>query len=426
MYFSLVAPVSGLIALFAVALPATARAQSFPSSKPLFYSGLLTDKTGKALTSPQVLGIALWKNKTSTAILDKVCSVAPASTSLVQGRFRLELPTDCVTKIRDNADLWVEATVGTKTMPRTKIGAVPYVASIPEEMTKTGDTNFTIYSKTTKPTSGKKMLVVKSDQLSKKEVFSVENNGRVEINTAGIISPSMGTMVIRGQGPMMRIHNTSSGGAATGLDIGGDFGSTITRGGSLWFYDYPKAYLGAQPFGLHLSVGGLAGGIHLGGGTGTYGTGNFNSWMSLSKAGVGIGTVDPKEALQIGDRMALGKMDSANNVVVSNNAYFEKQWKRLITGPASWIVLSEDGDIGLITSPTTAAAGTTISDYAYRLLVRPTGNVGIGTMKPLSKLTVKGLPSAPPAGDTSGTAGLVCITNDGNMWIDKTPATPCN
>jgi len=42
--------------------------------------------------------------------------------------------------------------------------------------------------------------------------------------------------------------------------------------------------------------------------------------------------------------------------------------------------------------------------------------VGIGTTNPLSKLAVTGLPNTPP--DSSGTRGIVCITNDGNMWID--------
>jgi len=42
--------------------------------------------------------------------------------------------------------------------------------------------------------------------------------------------------------------------------------------------------------------------------------------------------------------------------------------------------------------------------------------VGIGTSNPQSRLAVSGLPNTPP--DSSGTRGLVCITNDGNMWID--------
>lgn len=52
------------------------------------------------------------------------------------------------------------------------------------------------------------------------------------------------------------------------------------------------------------------------------------------------------------------------------------------------------------------------------------GRVGIGMWTPLkSKLGVKGLPTSPP--DASGVAGMLCITNDGNIWIDTTPETPC-
>ncbi|RJQ56913.1 MAG: hypothetical protein C4526_00450, partial [Nitrospiraceae bacterium] len=49
-------------------------------------------------------------------------------------------------------------------------------------------------------------------------------------------------------------------------------------------------------------------------------------------------------------------------------------------------------------------------------------NVGIGTRTPLSKLAVNGLPTAPPSGDTSGTKGILCITNNGNIWIDTNSA----
>lgn len=50
--------------------------------------------------------------------------------------------------------------------------------------------------------------------------------------------------------------------------------------------------------------------------------------------------------------------------------------------------------------------------------------IGVGMWMPLkSKLGVKGLPTSPP--DTSGVAGMLCITKDGNIWIDTTPETPC-
>ena len=108
-----------------------AAAQNFPTSKPLYYSGYLTDTAGKPLAAPQVVGIDLWKSETSIVSTDKVCST-PLKTltaqDLIQGRFRIALETKCVTAFRDNPDLWVEVTVGTTKLPRTKVGAMPYVA----------------------------------------------------------------------------------------------------------------------------------------------------------------------------------------------------------------------------------------------------------------------------------------------------------
>ena len=52
-----------------------------------------------------------------------------------------------------------------------------------------------------------------------------------------------------------------------------------------------------------------------------------------------------------------------------------------------------------------------------------TGNVGIGTTNPQSKLAVSGLPTSPP--DGSGNKGVVCITNDGNMWVDDDGTNDC-
>lgn len=51
------------------------------------------------------------------------------------------------------------------------------------------------------------------------------------------------------------------------------------------------------------------------------------------------------------------------------------------------------------------------------------GNVGIGTSDPLSKLAIKGLPSSAP--DSSGIAGVVCVTNDGNLWLDSDGVSDC-
>lgn len=51
------------------------------------------------------------------------------------------------------------------------------------------------------------------------------------------------------------------------------------------------------------------------------------------------------------------------------------------------------------------------------------GNVGIGTSDPLSKLSIKGLPLSAP--DSSGVAGALCVTNDGNLWLDGDGVSDC-
>jgi hypothetical protein len=51
------------------------------------------------------------------------------------------------------------------------------------------------------------------------------------------------------------------------------------------------------------------------------------------------------------------------------------------------------------------------------------GKVGIGTTSPLSKFAVSGLPTSPP--DGSGNAGVVCVTNNGNFWLDADGTHDC-
>jgi hypothetical protein len=43
-----------------------------------------------------------------------------------------------------------------------------------------------------------------------------------------------------------------------------------------------------------------------------------------------------------------------------------------------------------------------------------------------SKLKINGLPNTPPAGDSSGTKGILCITNAGNVWIDDDDTYDCD
>ena len=103
----------------------TAHGAGMPVTDPLFYSGNLTDQNGKPLQSSQVTSISvnLW---TAATIGTKVCGTTDTSPTLLQGRFRLKLSATCLTAIHSYADLWTEVVVNTKSMGRSKIGAVPY------------------------------------------------------------------------------------------------------------------------------------------------------------------------------------------------------------------------------------------------------------------------------------------------------------
>ena len=58
-----------------------------------------------------------------------------------------------------------------------------------------------------------------------------------------------------------------------------------------------------------------------------------------------------------------------------------------------------------------------------KLTIATNGNVGINNANPASKLSVDGLPSSPP--DDSGNAGVVCVTNEGNFWLDSDGNADC-
>jgi hypothetical protein len=85
---------------------------------------MLTDASGAPLTSPQSIGIAVYDAASGGK---KVCDQSSQDVAVdVSGRFQITMPDACATAVANEADLWVEVSVASSSLGRSKIGAVPY------------------------------------------------------------------------------------------------------------------------------------------------------------------------------------------------------------------------------------------------------------------------------------------------------------
>ena len=145
-----------------------------------------------------------------------------------------------------------------------------------------------------------------------------------------------------------------------------------------------------------------------------------------NKGSVGIGTAMPVTALHIKETgpgyVAATTVESVNGTARVDLSRGDAKYGAYVSlqdaGIGKWVA-------GLLNGDTNSGYGISTDGLLKnaKVYVNSLGNVGIGMTNPLSKLAVKGLQTSPP--DTSGTAGLVCVTNDGNLWLDTTPSTPC-
>jgi len=116
---ALVASVGGGVGYLA----GKARAVGIPASKPMTYSGVLTDPAGTPLTGMKNIQVQLWDMAMDGTMQ---CSTGPTAITLVAGSFQLPLLDACTAVVQALPDLWAEVFVDGSSLGRTKLGAVPF------------------------------------------------------------------------------------------------------------------------------------------------------------------------------------------------------------------------------------------------------------------------------------------------------------
>jgi hypothetical protein len=109
-------------------------AAAFPTSTPLYYSGQLTNTAGQPATGTKDFFIEVYNREIGGSLL---CSseIPDVDLTASRGNFRFPLPQECADAFTREGDVFVQATVDTTTLPRQKVGAVPFAVSAREAQT---------------------------------------------------------------------------------------------------------------------------------------------------------------------------------------------------------------------------------------------------------------------------------------------------
>lgn len=121
----LAVPVVGAVAMMVVVNLRSASADGIPATTPLFYTGKISEN-GLPVTGVRPIVVDLWDDVASPDVAHRKCETVVAAATVTNGSFRVALDATCLAAIHQNRDLWVEIFVGTASLGRRKIGAVPY------------------------------------------------------------------------------------------------------------------------------------------------------------------------------------------------------------------------------------------------------------------------------------------------------------
>lgn len=102
-----------------------ARASGAPATQPLSYTGTI-EESGVLVTGTRDFMIRVWSDVASTESKFVVCTTVAAGVPVSSGRFRVPLDDSCTAAIHQNPELWIDIIVGSTSLGRRKIGAVPY------------------------------------------------------------------------------------------------------------------------------------------------------------------------------------------------------------------------------------------------------------------------------------------------------------
>jgi hypothetical protein len=114
-----------LLRALALACLSLARSSYAGGAPPLSFSGVMQAASGTPLTAQQSVIFRLWPAATGgSALCVSTGTVNPDAT----GAFRLELDPACTAAVMQSSSLWSELQVGTQTLARSRLSAVPFAA----------------------------------------------------------------------------------------------------------------------------------------------------------------------------------------------------------------------------------------------------------------------------------------------------------